>query len=229
MARVQFVHCATSAGGEFARVAAAGGGPQQRRGAGASAGGKGVAAAAAAFEAAGFSSWVCPRVRHCYDAFGLVLVHKDGWKVVFSGDTMPSDVLARYGHDATLLIHEATFADDRADDAVTKRHSTAGGALQAAESMHAWRVILTHFSQRYGRYAPDLWGTESAGTSHPGNTGVQGCERALERAAPAFDGMMVPFSALEGLPAVARGMMAYLTESRCEATERTRAEMFAQQ
>ena len=176
-----------------------------------------------ALEAAGFTSWVCPRVRHCYDAFGVVLVHREGWKVVFSGDTMPCDALARFGQNATLLIHEATFADDRRDDAAAKRHSTASGALQAAESMRAWRVMLTHFSQRYGRYAPELWRSDGSGERSVAHTAIA----ATDRAAPAFDGMFVPFSALQGLPAVALALMGCYTQSRCETAERDWEELTA--
>jgi ribonuclease Z len=35
----------------------------------------------------------------------------DGERIVFSGDTMPSDLLAELGKNADLLIHEATFED----------------------------------------------------------------------------------------------------------------------
>ena len=43
------------------------------------------------------------------DSWGLVLVHRAGWKVVYSGDTRPCRRLEQAGLGATLLIHEATF------------------------------------------------------------------------------------------------------------------------
>ena len=48
-------------------------------------------------------------VHHCADAWGCVLTHRSGWKVVYSGDTRPCDALVAAGAGATLLIHEATI------------------------------------------------------------------------------------------------------------------------
>jgi ribonuclease BN (tRNA processing enzyme) len=207
VARAHFVHCAAFAGGHFAAAHA-------RREAGVPAGpGKGGSCSAvAAFQAAGFTAWVCPRVRHCHDAFGLVLQHRQGWKFVFSGDTAPCDALLTHGRGATLLVHEATFGDDRTADAAAKRHSTLSQALAAADAMGAWRVLLTHFSQRYGRHAPDLWAGD-------GVAGRAAAPAARERAGLAFDGMVVPFVALHGLPAVTRAMMGFLTQHCCDAAE----------
>ena len=47
----------------------------------------------------------------------------------FSGDTEPTEVLAEVGKDAKLLIHEATMADDQAELARIKAHSTVGQAI----------------------------------------------------------------------------------------------------
>ena len=91
----------------------------------------------------------CVPVVHCSDAWGLVVEHTHGWSVVYSGDTRPCDKLVAAGRGATLLIHEATFDDERVDDAKLKRHSTRGEALEVASRMGAYRTILTHLSQRY--------------------------------------------------------------------------------
>lgn len=90
------------------------------------------------------------RMSHCY---GLVLEHVDGWKIVFSGDSMPCAALAAAGRDATVLVHEATMEDDDAELAAAKGHSTVGQALQIAADMRAAHVLLTHFSQRYPKLA----------------------------------------------------------------------------
>jgi len=47
----------------------------------------------------------------------------------FSGDTQPTEVLVEAGKDAKLLIHEATMADDQAELARIKAHSTVGQAI----------------------------------------------------------------------------------------------------
>jgi len=88
-------------------------------------------------------------VLHRTKAFGLVLTHQDGWRLVYSGDTMPSDTLAQAGEGATLLIHEATMGDDQEEMAHAKAHSTISQAIDVARQMRAQHVLLTHFSSRY--------------------------------------------------------------------------------
>jgi len=36
-------------------------------------------------------------VKHCPNAFGVAFSHRDGWKVTYSGDTMPCDDLVKLG------------------------------------------------------------------------------------------------------------------------------------
>ncbi len=49
------------------------------------------------------------RVRHCPNAFGLALTTASGYKLTYSGDTMPCEELVKIGVDSDLLIHEATM------------------------------------------------------------------------------------------------------------------------
>ncbi|XP_049600942.1 zinc phosphodiesterase ELAC protein 2 [Syngnathus scovelli] len=90
-------------------------------------------------------------VRHCKNAFGCSLTHRSGWKVVFSGDTMPCDALVHIGKNATLLIHEATLEDGLEEEAVDKRHSTTSQAIDVGMRMRADFIMLNHFSQRYAK------------------------------------------------------------------------------
>lgn len=158
---------------------------------------------ASAMIGAGFAAWQCVRVRHCFDAYGIVLQHVDGWKVVVSGDTTPCDELVRAGMGATVLVHEATFSCERAGDAAAKRHSTVGQALDVAQRMRAWRVVLTHFSQRYSKFAPDLAQFDAV---HGRGGSV------IDRAFPAFDGVHVSFRDLWVLPALTRLLSYFFTE-----------------
>ena len=94
--------------------------------------------------------------------------------------------LRNAGFGAELLIHEATFEGCLHAHATRKKHSTVEEAIGAAVSMQSYRVILTHFSQRYrGRpaFAPDTVGAD--------------------RAAVAFDGLRVNLADLDGLPRAA--------------------------
>ncbi|KAK2159117.1 hypothetical protein LSH36_158g04026 [Paralvinella palmiformis] len=63
------------------------------------------------------------RVRHGGIPFGMVITHQSGWKLVYSGDTMPAYGLVKAGMDCDLLIHEATMEDDMTEDAQAKKHS----------------------------------------------------------------------------------------------------------
>lgn len=75
-------------------------------------------------------------------------------KVVFSGDTMPSNNLEERANGADLLIHECTLEDGMEADALHKRHSTMRQAFDSARRMGAKNVIFSHFSARYSRVPP---------------------------------------------------------------------------
>jgi len=89
------------------------------------------------------------RVRHCFDAFGVVLVCNSGFKFVYSGDTEPCEELVTAGMNAHVLIHEATLDDEKVLEAREKKHSTISEAITVGRNMKARKVLLTHFSQRY--------------------------------------------------------------------------------
>ncbi|XP_072560984.1 zinc phosphodiesterase ELAC protein 2 isoform X1 [Paramormyrops kingsleyae] len=90
-------------------------------------------------------------VPHCRGSFGCSLWHPSGWKMVFSGDTMPSEALVQMGKGATLLIHEATLEDGMEEEARDKRHSTTSQAIDVGMKMNAEFIMLNHFSQRYAK------------------------------------------------------------------------------
>ncbi|ONK80061.1 uncharacterized protein A4U43_C01F13400 [Asparagus officinalis] len=108
---------------------------------------------------AGLEALYSVPVIHCPQAFGVVLkaaerinsVRKTipGWKLVYSGDTRPCQSLIDASADATVLIHEATFEDSMEEEAIAKNHSTTKEAIGVGSSARAYRIVLTHFSQRY--------------------------------------------------------------------------------
>jgi ribonuclease Z len=75
---------------------------------------------------------------------------RPGRKVVISGDTAPSPALAVAAHDADLLVHEATFADDERERAHQTAHATAAQAAELARDADVKMLALTHLSTRYG-------------------------------------------------------------------------------
>ncbi|XP_062087542.1 tRNAse Z TRZ4, mitochondrial-like [Humulus lupulus] len=108
---------------------------------------------------AGLEALISFPVVHCTQAFGVVLKAAErtnsvgkaipGWKIVYSGDTRPCQELREASHRATILIHEATFEDGMLEEAKKKKHSTTKEAIEVGNSAEAYRIILTHFSQRY--------------------------------------------------------------------------------
>jgi hypothetical protein len=66
-----------------------------------------------------------------------------------AGDTRPCGQLVEVGRGATLLIHEATFEDGMADEAIAKYHSTTTEALASgAEYVPAHRCLNPKITSR---------------------------------------------------------------------------------
>jgi ribonuclease Z len=74
---------------------------------------------------------------------------RPGRRLVYTGDTRPTDVTEEIARDADLLIHEATFASDEADRAQSTGHTTAREAGTLARRAGVKRLALTHVSSRY--------------------------------------------------------------------------------
>lgn len=110
-------------------------------------------------EKAGLQALVSIPVVHCPQAYGIVVKAAErtnsagktvpGWKLVYSGDTRPCPELIEASCGATVLIHEATFEDAMVEEAIARNHSTTKEAIEVGDAAGAYRIILTHFSQRY--------------------------------------------------------------------------------
>jgi len=74
---------------------------------------------------------------------------RPGRKVVYSGDTRPTENVAELALNADLLIHDGTFDDELTDKAYEDGHSTASQAAETANKAKVKWLILTHVSARY--------------------------------------------------------------------------------
>jgi len=79
---------------------------------------------------------------------------RPGRSVVYSGDTAPSEEVRRLAHRATVLIHEATVAQELEAEANEWGHSSTRQAAELANAAEVSTLFLTHFSARYKDLAP---------------------------------------------------------------------------
>src|ERR687894_149505 len=72
-----------------------------------------------------------------------------GRKIGISGDTRPTDKLARFFKECDVLVFESTYSRDKQEKAIENGHSTAAEAATIAKKAEANKLLLTHFSARY--------------------------------------------------------------------------------
>lgn len=76
---------------------------------------------------------------------------RPGRKIVYTGDTRPSERIVEVSKDADVLIHDAAFTSELQDWAEETKHSTAREAAQTAKKANVRMLILTHISTRYSK------------------------------------------------------------------------------
>ena len=75
---------------------------------------------------------------------------RSGFSMAYLSDTSFVPKLAGFARDVEFLYHESTYLERHADLAHKTGHSTAGEAATLARLAGAKRLVLGHFSQRYG-------------------------------------------------------------------------------
>ena len=128
-------------------------------------------------------------VDHPAQAHALFFRTAPQWSWCYSGDTRPWPLLNAVAMAPTyaplrVLVHECTFDDDLAAEAVFKKHSTLSEALGAGVACGAEHVLLNHFSQRYPKIPPAAAAAASrlrkAGATKSGAESVEGGNDATE-------------------------------------------------
>lgn len=74
---------------------------------------------------------------------------KKGRIITIFGDTRYKEEFIPFAMESDVIIHEATFADDKAALAAKYFHSTTVQAASIAKKANAKNLILTHISSRY--------------------------------------------------------------------------------
>ncbi len=74
---------------------------------------------------------------------------RSGRKIVFTGDTRPTDKITELARGATVLVHDCTFGVSEIQRAVETGHSTAREAAEVAAAAGAGILALTHVSSRH--------------------------------------------------------------------------------
>ena len=75
-----------------------------------------------------------------------------GFSMAYLSDTAFVPELAEFAREVEFLYHESTYLERHVDLAHKTGHSTAGEAGTLARLANAKRLVLGHFSQRYGRF-----------------------------------------------------------------------------
>ena len=74
---------------------------------------------------------------------------REGKKIGFSGDTMPTKELEKFFEGCDFLVFDSTFLEEEKQKALDTCHSTAKQAATLAKKSNVKNLILTHFSARY--------------------------------------------------------------------------------
>lgn len=74
---------------------------------------------------------------------------RPGRKIVYSGDTRPSQKVLELSRGADLLIHDGTFDDTLREKAIEAGHSTVVEAAHLAKKAEVKQLVLSHISPRY--------------------------------------------------------------------------------
>ncbi|RLV91013.1 Ribonuclease Z [Spathaspora sp. JA1] len=106
------------------------------------------------YESVGLESVSTVRAIHCFNSYSSIFKFRLGdnetFQLSYSGDTRPNPKFAEVGFGSDLLVHEASLENFLIEEALAKKHSTMIEAVCTSKIMECPKIILTHFSSRYG-------------------------------------------------------------------------------
>ena len=74
---------------------------------------------------------------------------RPGRRIVYTGDTRPSEKIVEFARGADVLIHDATLGPEFEEEAAEDGHSTVNQAAEVALKAGVKRLYLFHISPRY--------------------------------------------------------------------------------
>ena len=107
---------------------------------------------ARSFNLDGYKVRAC-RVNHTVPAVGYVITDKGGSRLVYTGDTGPTEEIWSHAAGANTLIVEVSFPNSVAELALKTGHLTAGLLRTELEKMKVLpkRILITHLKPQYRR------------------------------------------------------------------------------
>ena len=84
------------------------------------------------------------RGQHYVPAWGVSIVAPDGARLVYTGDTGPTETMTEFARGCDLLLVEATLRD-AADDDPRRGHLTPEEAIELATDADPGETLLVHY------------------------------------------------------------------------------------
>jgi ribonuclease Z len=92
---------------------------------------------------------ISPKTKKVVSPSQVLGPSRPGKRIGISGDTRPTEKLARFFRGCDVLIFDSTYGDQHAQNAIENKHSTSREAATIAKKARVKQLILTHFSARY--------------------------------------------------------------------------------
>jgi len=83
-------------------------------------------------------------MQHSIKSVAYRIVTKNNRIIIYTGDTRPNNRLLTFSENADILVHEATFPEDREEQAIRTGHSTTSQAIEDGLKAKVKILVLYH-------------------------------------------------------------------------------------